>query len=144
MKAVRAHSYGSPDVLVYEDVPNPTPGPGQLLIRVESVAVNYSDIIRRSNTPYPFPTPLPYTPGNEVAGQVVALGEGVAEPPIGTPVFALVGADGSTGYAQYAVANAPQVIPIPPGLSMNEACALVVAGATAVLILRQVAHLKAC
>ncbi len=143
MKAIRAHSYGTPDVLTYETVADPKPGLGQVLIKVEAVAVNYSDIMRRSNTPYPFPTPLPYIPGGEVAGVVEALGEGVTEPLIGTPVFALVGNDGSTGYAQYAVANAPQVIPIPPGLSMEEACAMVVAGTTAILTLKQIAHLQA-
>ena len=143
MKAIRAHSYGSPDVLVYENVPTPQPAAGQVLIRVEAVAVNYSDIMRRSNTPYPFPTSLPYTPGGEVAGVVEAWGDGVTEPPIGTPVFALVGSDGSGGYAQYAIANAAQIIPIPPGLDVDRASGLVIAGATAVLLLKEVAGLKA-
>lgn len=142
MQAIRAHQFGSPDVLTYETIPTPAPGPGEILIRVESAAVNYADLMRRSATPYPFPTTLPYIPGSEVAGTVEALGAGVAGPPLGTPVFALVGADGSTGYAQYAVANAAQVIPISPGLSMDEACGLVVAGATALLILKQVARLQ--
>lgn len=143
MKAIQIHGYGSPDVLIYTSLPDPKAGPGQILIKVEAAAVNYSDIMRRSNIPYPFPTPLPFIPGGEVAGTVEALGDGVAEPPIGTPVFALVGNDGSTGYAQYAVANAAQVIPIPPGLSVDEACALVVAGTTAMLTLKESAHLQA-
>jgi NADPH:quinone reductase len=142
MKAVRAHSFGSPDVLIYEEVPTPLAGPGQIRIRVEAAAVNYADIMRRSNTAYPFPTSLPYMPGSEVAGTVDQLGEGVAGPAVGTPVFALVGRDGSSGYAQFAVAEATQVIPIPPGLSVEQACALVVAGASAMLILRDVAGLR--
>jgi len=105
MQAVRVHQFGTPDVLVYEDIPTPQPGPGQVLIKVESVAVNYSDVMRRSNTRYPFPTSLPYIPGGEIAGTVATLGDGVAEPAVGTPVFALAGNDGSTGYAQYALAN---------------------------------------
>lgn len=142
MKAIQMQSYGSADVLTYTSVPDPKPGPGQVLIRVESAAVNYSDIMRRSNVPYPFPTPLPFIPGGEVAGVIEALGEGVAEPPVGTPVFALAGEDGATGYAQYTVANANLVIPIPPGISMDQASAIIVAGATALLTLKNTARLQ--
>jgi NADPH:quinone reductase-like Zn-dependent oxidoreductase len=143
MKAVRIHTHGSPDVLTIEDVATPTPGPGQILLRVESAAVNYADLMRRRDDPYPFPTTLPFTPGGEVAGTVEGLGEGVDAPPVGTAVFALVGNDGSNGYAQYAVANAAQVIPIPPGLSSDEAAGIVVAGATALLTLTEVGELAA-
>lgn len=143
MESIRAKGYGTPDVLVLEEVLIPRPGPGQVLIKVESAGVNFSDIKRRRNDPYPFPTPLPYTPGGEVAGTVEGLGDGVDGPPIGTPVFALVGDDGSGGYAQFAVANAPQVIPIPPGLSVDVASALLIAGSTAVLILKEAARLQA-
>ena len=142
MKAIQMQNYGSADVLVYTSLPKPEPGPGQVLIKVESAAVNYSDIMRRSNTPYPFPTPLPFIPGGEVAGTVEQLGEGVTQPSVGTAVFALAGNDGSTGYAQYTLANAVQVIPIPPSISKDEASALVVAGATAMLIVREVAQLQ--
>ena len=143
MKAVRLHRFGAPDVLAYEDVPTPHAGPGQILIKVESAAVNYADLMRRRNDPYPFPTSLPFIPGGEVAGVVEALGEGVPGPDLGTPVFALVGNDGSNGYAQYAVAQAPQVIPIPPGIGADEAAGIVVAGATAMLTLTDVGQLAA-
>jgi NADPH:quinone reductase-like Zn-dependent oxidoreductase len=142
MHAIRIHRYGTPDVMELEDIPTPEPGSGQILVKVEAASVNYADLMRRSNTPYPFPTPLPFTPGSEVAGEVAALGSDVAGPPVGTQVFALVGRDGSSGYAQYALAEATQVIPIPPTLRANEACALVVAGATALLVLREVARLQ--
>jgi len=143
MQAVRAKSFGTPDVLVLEEVPIPQPGPGRVLIRVESAGVNFSDVKRRRNDAYPFPTTLPYTPGGEVAGTVEALGEGVEGPPVGTPVFALAGEDGSTGYAQFALANASGVIPTPPGLSADVASALVIAGSTALLLLKEAAHLRA-
>ena len=142
METIRAHRFGPPDVLVLEEVPVPRPGPGQILIKVESAGVNFSDVKRRRNDSYPFPTPLPYTPGGEVAGTVEALGEGVEGPPLGTPVFGLVGGDGSNGYAQFALANAPGVVPIPPGVSADVASGLVIAGSAAVLILRESARLQ--
>ncbi len=70
MKAVVIHSYGTPDVLQVEEVEQPTPGPGQILVKVEAVSVNYADIVRRRNDPYPVPTPLPAILGGEVAGHV--------------------------------------------------------------------------
>jgi NADPH:quinone reductase len=141
MKVVRIHEYGSPDVLKYETVEHLSPAAGEILIKVESASVNYSDVARRSKATYPFPTPLPFIPGSEVAGVVEALGEGVETPPVGTPVFALVGS-GSNGYAQYALTPADQVIPIPPSVSADQAAALPVAGTTALMILRETAQLK--
>ena len=141
MKLIRAHTFGGPDVLVFEDGPQPVAGPGQVLVRVEAASVNFADVLRRRNGPYPFPTALPFTPGSEVAGTVEELGEGVAGPLVGTPVFALVGGDGSTGYAQFAVADAPQVVPIRAGLSADEAAGIVVAGSTALLTLTEVGQL---
>ena len=143
MKLVRAHTFGGPDVLIFEDGPQPVAEPGQVLVRVEAASVNFADVLRRRNGPYPFPTALPFTPGSEVAGTVEALGEGVAGPPVGTPVFALVGGDGSTGYAQFAVADGEQVVPVPAGLSADEAAGIVVAGSTALLTLTEVGQLQA-
>ncbi len=142
MKIIRQTEFGGPEVLTLHDAPVPSPGPGQILIRVESAAVNFADIMRRRNDPYPFPTTLPFTPGSEVAGTIEALGTGVDGPPVGTPVFALVGNDGSNGYAQYAVTSADQVIPIPAGLSADEAAGIVVAGATAMLTLTDAGHVE--
>lgn len=142
MKAVRLHAHGRPEVLNYEDVPDISPNAGQVMIRVEAAGVNFADIMRRRNMPYPYPSDPPFTPGGEVAGIVECLGEGVAGPPTGTPVFALVGAGGSTGYAQLAVAEAVNVIPIPPGLDAKRACALSIAGITAVLTMQEAALLQ--
>ncbi len=141
MQAVQIDIHGGPEVLQYREIPDPVVGPGQILIRVESASVNWSDTIRRRNDPYPFATELPFIPGGEVAGAVHALGEGVSGPPIGTPVFALVGGDGSGGYAQFALADAAMVIPIPDGLTPDEAAAIMVAGGTAILTLREAGRL---
>lgn len=141
MKAVQITEQGGPEVLRLTDLPDPTPGPGEILIAVQSAALNYSDIMRRRGSRYPFPTPLPFVPGGEVAGTVAVLGDGVQGPPVGTAVFALVGADGSGGYAELAIAAAQQVIPIPPGVSVDEAAGIVVAGVAATLILSETARL---
>jgi NADPH:quinone reductase len=141
VKVVQLKVHGGPEVLEFVDAPDPKPGPGQILIKVESASVNFSDTMRRRNDPYPFPTTLPFIPGGEVAGTVEALGEGVDGPPVGTPVFALAGPDGQTGYAQYTVANAQMVIPRPPNVSADEAAAIMVAGGTAMIMLKQVARL---
>ncbi len=141
MKAVQIQTQGKADVLEYVDLPTPQPGPGQLLVRVEAAAVNFSDVLRRRNDPYPFPTPLPFVPGSEIAGIVEALGDGVSGPPVGTHVFSTA-TKASGGYAQYALADAASVIPIPPGLSPDVAAGLVVAGSTATLLLTEVAHLQ--
>ncbi|MEM9712049.1 MAG: zinc-binding dehydrogenase [Actinomycetota bacterium] len=141
MQAVQIESFGGPEVLEVVEIPTPEPGPGEILIRVEAAAVNFADVMRRRDDAYPFPTELPFRPGSEVAGRVERLGAGVEGPPVGTPVFAAVGGDGSTGYAQFAVAAAPQVIPIPDGLSAAEAAAVTVAGTTAMLVLSDRARL---
>ncbi len=141
MQAIQLHQFGTADVLRYETIDQPQPDAGEILIKVESASVNYSDVARRSNAIYPFPTPLPFIPGSEVAGTVAALGAGVDGPPVGTPVFAL-GGNGSNGYAQYIATSANQVIPIPPGVTMDEAASLPVAGTTALMILRELAGLQ--
>jgi NADPH:quinone reductase-like Zn-dependent oxidoreductase len=141
MKAVQLQQFGAPEVLQYVSLPDPQPGSGEILLKVEAAAVNYSDIARRNNAIYPFPTPLPFIPGSEVAGTVAALGDGVDGPPLGTSVFALAG-QGSGGYADYVATPAAQVIPMPPGISMDDAVSLPVAGTTAMLLIREVANLQ--
>ena len=138
MKAVRFHETGSPEVLVYEDVHDPVPGPGELLVRVEAVGMNFADILRRRGDPYPEPSPLPFTVGGEVAGTVWALGPGSDGPPVGTPVFV---ASRAGGYAQYVIVPAASVIPLPEGIDPVQATALVVQGLTALFALREAGHL---
>ncbi|MEO1061510.1 MAG: zinc-binding dehydrogenase [Actinomycetota bacterium] len=141
MKAVQIEAFGGPEVLEVVEVPVPEPGPGQIQLRVEAAAVNFADVMRRRDDAYPFPTELPFRPGAEVAGTVERLGAGVEGPPVGSSVFAVVGGDGSTGYAQFAVADAAQVVPIPPGLGAAEAAGITVAGTTAMLVLTDRARL---
>jgi NADPH:quinone reductase-like Zn-dependent oxidoreductase len=91
MNAIQMTETGGPEVLQLVDIPDPTPGPGEILIKVESAAVNFADVTRRRGDPFDLPTPLPFTPGIEVAGTVVALGEGVEGPPVGSGVFGMAG-----------------------------------------------------
>lgn len=137
MKAIQMTEQGGPEVLSLVDVPDPVAGPGQVLIRVTAASINFSDVMRRRGDDYPVPTPLPFIPGGEVAGIVAALGEGVEGPAVGTQVFATVGADSSGGYAELAVAYAPNVIPVPAGLDDDTAAGIIVAGLAATLILTQ-------
>ena len=142
MKVARVHQRGAAAFRI-EDVPTPQPGPGQLLIRVESAGVNFSDVKRRRGDAYPFETAFPFVPGGEIAGVVVAHGPGVENPPLGTRVLALAGANGFGGYAQYAVTYAPTAIPIPAALDFDAASALMVAGTTAKIIFTQAARFQA-
>jgi len=68
MKAVRFHQTGGHEVLIYEDVPTPTPKAGELLIKIEAFGVNFADVMRRRGDDYPDPSPTPFILGVEVAG----------------------------------------------------------------------------
>ena len=98
MKAIQMTEQGGPEVLQLVELPDPQPGPGEVLIKVDAAAVNFSDLMRRRGDVYPVPTPVPFVPGAEAAGTVAAVGEGV-DLPVGTPVFGTAGADasGATG-----------------------------------------------
>lgn len=140
MKVVRFYNNGGPEVLIYEEVTTPTPKPGEVLIKVEAVGVNYADTMRRRGDDYPAPSPFPFTLGVEVAGTIAALGEGVDEIEVGTKVFALPG-DG--GYAQYIAIPAVTVIPLPEGIDFNQAAAVLAHGLTAIVTLQKAAKLQA-
>jgi NADPH2:quinone reductase len=141
MKAIRFHEHGSPDVLRYEEVPDPVPGPGQVLLRVLAAGVNYADATRRTGgSAYPRPTPLPFTPGSEVVGVVEKLGDGVTAVTRGATVMAWLG---QGGYAEMAVADAADLLPVPPGIKPEEALSLIIQGLSAALILKGSARLQA-
>lgn len=133
MKTVRFHHTGGPEVLVYEDVPTPSPAAGEVLLRVDAVGVNFSDVLRRRGDDYPETSPTPFTLGGEVAGTVVALGDACSGFSAGDAVYATTRIG---GYAQYVVVPQASVVPIPKGISPIEATALVVQGLTAALALR--------
>ena len=138
MKAVRFHRTGDADVLVVEDVPTPSPQPGEVLVRVEAAGVNFADTMRRRGAPYPERSPLPFMPGADVAGSIDALGEGVGGFTVGEPVFA---ATHCGGYAQYVCVPARSLVPRPPELSATDATSLLVQGLTAALVLRHAGRL---
>ncbi len=136
MKAVRVHRYGPPDdSLVYEDVPKPRAGAGQVLVRNEAAGVNFADIEQRRNN-YPLQPPLPHILGCEFAGMVEAVGDGVSGVEVGQRVFGFLSSAAPAGYAQYVVTSAESVYPLPGGLGYAESTALLVQGLTAYFLLR--------
>jgi NADPH:quinone reductase-like Zn-dependent oxidoreductase len=142
MLAAVARREGGPGALVIEELPRPDPGPGQVLIRVDAAAVNFSDVKRRRGDAYPFATRFPFVPGGEVSGTVAALGPGVEGWAEGDAVFGLVGGDGQGGYAQFALAYAAQLGRRPPSIDADRASTLTVAGSTALLLLREAGRLQ--
>jgi NADPH2:quinone reductase len=139
MKAIRYHTKGGPEVLVYEDIPDPVPGPGQVLIRVLAAGINYADTARRSGAHYPRPTPLPFVPGGEVVGTIESLGPGVTTAAIGETVIGWIP---QGGYAELAVADAAGLLRVPQGVEPVQALALIVQGLSAALILKRSAQLQ--
>ncbi|MBI2733977.1 MAG: NAD(P)H-quinone oxidoreductase [Aquabacterium sp.] len=111
---------GGPDVLQARQIPLPQPGPGQLLVKVEAAGVNRPDVLQRRGL-YPMPPGVNPTPGLEVAGEVVALGDGVQGFSVGNPVCGLT--DGG-GYAQYVVLPASQTLLRPRGMDAIHAAAI--------------------
>src|SRR5258705_11275145 len=108
MKAVRVHNYGGPEVLRFEDAPRPTPGSGELLIRVHAASVNPLDWkVRAGYMKDYIPLPLPFIPGWDASGVVEAVGSGVTKFKKGDEVYARpdVLAHGYGAYAEYVVAK---------------------------------------
>jgi NADPH2:quinone reductase len=125
MHAVRIHETGGPEAMVVEEVPEPTPGPGQLLVRLAAAGVNFVDIYYRMGL---YPTNLPTTPGSEAAGEVVAIGEGVEGVVVGQRVCS---AEFAGAYAQYAIVAAERAVPVPDGVGEDVAAAALLQGMTA-------------
>ncbi|MEX2631619.1 MAG: NAD(P)H-quinone oxidoreductase [Tistlia sp.] len=113
-------SFGGPEALVPATGPLPKPGPEEVLVKVAAAGVNRPDVMQRQGNYNPPPGASP-VPGLEIAGEVVALGAGVADLKTGDRVCALVGGG---GYAEYCAAPGPQCLPVPEGLSLLEAAAL--------------------
>ncbi len=125
MRAIRFHANGGPEVLSWEEMDDPQPAPGQVLIRLEAVGLNYIDTYHREGL---YPVALPCVPGVEGAGEVLALGEGVSEVAVGDRV-AYAGPMGS--YAELAVVPADRVVPLPEGVSSEVGAAAMIQGITA-------------
>jgi NADPH:quinone reductase len=134
MLVIEAGAFGGPEVLVPREAPDPVAGPGQVVVRAIAADVLLLDTtIRSGRAAGFFPIRPPYVPGNGVAGQVIATGDGVDVSWVGRTVAAHTGeAGGSGGYAEQALVAAADLIPVPDGLDPLEAAALLHDGATAI------------
>ena len=118
MKALRFHEHGGPDVLSWDDVPEPVCGPGELLVRVSAFAINWADLLERAGR-YPGAPEPPYVTGHDLAGVVVAHGAGISAPAVGTRVFGVIPSGGAA--ADLIAAPAAQFYPTTDSLSDVEA-----------------------
>jgi len=125
MRAIQAGRAGGPDVLEPADLPEPTPGPGEVLVRTAAAGVNFIDTYRRSGV---YPMPFPHIPGSEGAGTVTAVGDGVTDLAVGDLV---AWADSPDSYAEFVRVKAARAIPVPEGVSLDVAAALPLQGLTA-------------
>ncbi len=128
MRAIRVHKFGGPEVLQLEDVPEPRPGPGQVVVRIHAVGVNPVDTYIRSGS-YAAKPALPYTPGIDAAGVVESVGPEVSRVKPGDRVYA--GGTITGAYAELTLCKAPQVHPLPQRLSYAQGAAVHVPYATA-------------
>lgn len=131
MKAIQQTSFGGPEVLELVELPDPEPGPGQVLVEVSRAGMNFADTHARENK-YVQKSDLPFVPGSEVAGVRADTGE---------RVVALTGGRG--GYATHAVVDEALTVPIPEGLDEGAALAMLIQGATAWHLHRTAAHARA-
>ena len=142
MRAVVIHEHGGRDKLILEDVPDPIPASGEILLRVKAVGLNYLDIFVRRGMPG-LPIDLPRISGGDIAGEVVALGEGVQSTAIGQRVLidpAITMPDGAGGalgesvtggLSEYFAVSAKNAIPLPDDVTYEQAAALPIAYGTA-------------
>ncbi|HEY5973592.1 MAG TPA: alcohol dehydrogenase catalytic domain-containing protein, partial [Geobacteraceae bacterium] len=114
MKAIRVHEFGPPEVMRYEDVPDPLPGPGQVVVELAAVGVNPVDTYIRSGLYQP-DRQRPYTPGLDGAGEIVAVGAEVRHRHLGQRVYVAWSISGT--YAQKVLCKEFQTHPLPDGIS---------------------------
>jgi len=138
-KVIMVHETGGPEVLKVEDIEIGDPGPGEVRIRHEAIGLNFIDTYFRTGL-YPAPNGLPFTPGNEGAGVVEALGEGVGEFSVGDRV-AYVGSLGA--YAEERLVPAASVVKLPDAIDMPTGATMMLKGLTAQYLLRQTYPVKA-
>ncbi|MET0669284.1 MAG: quinone oxidoreductase [Xanthobacteraceae bacterium] len=136
--AVRVHKTGGPEVLTFEQIDIPAPGQGQIKLKQHACGVNYIDTYFRMGM-YPSPVGLPFTSGNEGAGEVIAVGPGVTDFKVGDRV-GYVTALG--GYAQERVMPADRAVKLPDGITYEQAAAMMLKGMTAQYLLRRTYNVK--
>lgn len=132
MKAIRVHRFGGPEVMVLEEVPVPTAGPGQVVVRVRAAGVNPVETYIRSGQYGALP-PLPFTPGSDAAGEIVEVGPGVSDWTVGDRVFFFGTAAGRMvgAYGEVALCSAKGIYRLPDRISFAQGAALGVPYATA-------------
>src|ERR1700757_1012875 len=130
MMAWRVHEFGPPNIMRFERVPRPEPGPGEILVKVEAVGVDpWDGWIRAGKSA--LPQPLPLTLGSDLSGTVAAVGSDVSELAIGDQVFGVTNTQFLGAYAEYAVASAGMLAKKPSSLSYAEAASVPVVAVTA-------------
>ncbi len=137
MQAIQVHKIGGPEQLKMEEIPVPQPVENEILVKIHASGVNFIDIYHRTGL---YPLPTPFTPGVEAAGVVEAVGTGVTDIAVGDRVAysSQMGA-----YAEYAVVPAEKVVPIPDGVTFEEAAAVMLQGMTAHYLSHSTFPLKA-
>ena len=139
MKAVLCRQFGPPESLVYEELPSPTAGAGEVVVSVKAASLNFPDVLIIQNK-YQFKPPLPFSPGSEMAGVVKEVGEGVKGYKAGDRVIAFTtyGA-----FAEEVKVEATRLVPIPEGMDFNSAAAFLLTYGTSDHALRDRGALKA-
>ncbi|HEX8444950.1 MAG TPA: NADPH:quinone oxidoreductase family protein [Allosphingosinicella sp.] len=128
MRTLLSNAPGGPETLELTDLPDPAPGPGQLLVRVKACAINYPDVLIIEDK-YQFKPPRPFAPGGEVAGVVEQVGLGVTGWSEGDRLIAMIG---HGGLAEKVVVQAATALPLPPERSFEEGSALILTYATSI------------
>jgi NADPH2:quinone reductase len=137
MKGVRAYEVGGPEVLKYEDMPEPTPAPGEAIIEIRNIGVNYTDVSSRKGTNPP--AAFPWTPGREASGVVVAVGDGVSEVSVGDRVAYAM----HTGsYAEQQAVPAWLLVQIPDEMDFPTGAATLLQAMTAHFLVNDIVPLR--
>ncbi|MEP6999498.1 MAG: quinone oxidoreductase [bacterium] len=124
MRAIRIHETGGPEVMQLETIDDPIPGPGEALVRMESIGVNFIDVYHRKGL---YKSPLPFTPGTEGAGTVTAVGDGVKDVAVGDRVASQ---SFQGAYADLSLIKSDKLVAIPDGLESRVAAAAMLQGMT--------------
>ncbi len=139
MKALMSTAPGGPETLELIEMENPTPDPGQVVLAIKAAGVNFPDTLIIRDL-YQFKPPRPFAPGNEVAGVIEAVGEGVTNVKVGQRVAATLGAHGA--YATHGRCDAGAVMPIPDDLPFDQAAGFAMTYGTSYYALKDRAYLK--